>query len=339
MPGVRERGEDIRRFALKQVEEHPQDLAKLVAAKFGISTQAVRLHLGRLTSNGLLIEHGSTRDRTYFLKVLTEWQGTYQIAPGISEHEILESDILPMFAGLPPNVQSIWGTAFTEMFNNVIDHSSATEAIVELKKTAVSVEVVIHDNGVGIFKKIQEALKLSNERSAVVELSKGKFTTDPSKHSGEGVFFTSKMFDRFDILSADLVFSGDPNNPPQWVREKFHGGTTVWMKLANDATRQPKDVYDQFTEEFAFNKTAVPIKLAQVGSSGLVSRSQAKRILAGIDRFKVVALDFTGIEWIGQGFADEIFRVYSTAHPDIKILIQGANPSVQSMIEHVKAAN
>jgi 23S rRNA pseudoU1915 N3-methylase RlmH len=109
------------------------------------------------------------------------------------------------------------------------------------------------------------------------------------------------------------------------------------MKLDNDTSRQPKDVYDKFTEEFAFTKTAVPIRLAQVGASGLVSRSQAKRILAGFERSKVVSLDFEGIDWIGQGFADEIFRVYASAHPETKILVQGASPSVQSMIDHVTA--
>jgi hypothetical protein len=199
--------------------------------------------------------------------------------------------------------------------------------------------MTIHDNGVGIFKKIQAALKLPDERSAIVELSKGKFTTDPSRHSGEGVFFTSKMFDRFEIISSGLLFSGTPDTVPPEVRDKFIDGTTVWMRLDNDSSRRPKDVYDKFTEEFAFTKTAVPIRLAQVGASGLVSRSQAKRILAGFDRFKVVSLDFEGVEWIGQGFADEIFRVYALAHPETKIMVQGANPAVQAMIDHVKAGS
>jgi 23S rRNA pseudoU1915 N3-methylase RlmH len=123
------------------------------------------------------------------------------------------------------------------------------------------------------------------------------------------------------------------------LRDKFSDGTTVWMRLDNDSSRQPKDVYDKFTEEFAFTKTAVPIRLAQVGASGLVSRSQAKRIVSDFERFKIVSLDFQGVEWIGQGFADEIFRVYSSTHPEIKILVQGANPSVQAMINHVRTTS
>jgi STAS-like domain of unknown function (DUF4325) len=49
--------------------------------------------------------------------------------------------------------------------------------------------------------------------------------------------------------------------------------------------------------------------------------------------------DFTGIDWIGHGFADEIFRVYQNAHPEIKILVEGANPDVKAMIQRVKTGS
>jgi len=271
------------------------------------------------------------------LRVLEgDWQKTYQLAAGLREDEILDADISTTVGALSQNVRSIWSTAFTEMYNNVIDHSSATEAIVEIRKTAIETQMLIHDNGIGIFKKIQQAVKLPDERYAVIELSKGKFTTDPSKHSGEGIFFTSKMFDSFDILVGALSFSRNPNIQLDWVLEKCKNGTTVWMKLDNRSTREPKDVYDTFTEDFSFNKTTVPVKLAQVGSSGLVSRSQAKRILAGIDRFEVVSLDCTGVEWIGQGFADEIFRVYQNAHPGVRLQVDHANADVSAMIQRAK---
>jgi anti-sigma regulatory factor (Ser/Thr protein kinase)/23S rRNA pseudoU1915 N3-methylase RlmH len=336
VPGVRDRGEQIRRFILENVETHPADVVGLTAERFQISTQAVRVHLQRLRSQNLLAEEGTTSDRVYGLRILDDWQKTYPLASGLHEDEILDVDISGVIADLPQNVRSIWSTAFTEIFNNVLDHSAATEASVEIRKTAINTQMVIHDNGVGIFKKIQQARNLPDERYAIMELSKGKFTTDPSKHSGEGIFFTSKMVDQFDILSGGLYFTRKPNSQMDWVSEKFKNGTTVWMKLDNRSTREPKDVYDRFTEDFAFTKTAVPVKLAQVGSSGLVSRSQAKRILVGIDRFKVVSLDFTGVDWIGQSFADEIFRVYQNAHPEMQFQVEGANADVSGMIQRAK---
>ncbi|MEE8469856.1 MAG: STAS-like domain-containing protein, partial [Dehalococcoidia bacterium] len=65
------------------------------------------------------------------------------------------------------------------------------------------------------------------------------------------------------------------------------------------------------------------------------SRSQAKRVLARFDRFKEIMLDFDQVEFIGQAFADEIFRVFKNAHPDIKIFPIGANEDVEKMIERV----
>ena len=57
----------------------------------------------------------------------------------------------------------------------------------------------------GIFKKIQKALDLLDERHAILELAKGKLTTDPKHHTGEGIFFTSRMFDEFTILSGGVL--------------------------------------------------------------------------------------------------------------------------------------
>lgn len=182
MPGERRRGEEIRRFALRQAEEHPRDLVNVVAKQLHIGPQTARVHVQRLCSQKLLTEQGTTRDRVYSLRTLEDWQKTYPLALGMSEHHALDADVWPRLGDLPDNVRSIWSIAFTEMLNNVLDHASATEATIEIRKTAVNTEMVIHDNGVGIFKKIQQALKLTDERYAVVALSKGKFTTDPSKH-------------------------------------------------------------------------------------------------------------------------------------------------------------
>jgi len=332
MPGVRDRGKKIRQFILHQVEEHPSDLVNLVAEKFQISTQTARVHVRRLRSENFLTEQGTTSNRTYALRILKQWEKTYALPLGKDEYDIWDTDISSIIGNLPQNVESIWSTAFREMFNNVLDNSAATEVTVEITKTAVDTQMVIHDNGVGIFKKIQQALGLPDERYATIELSKGKFTTDPSKHSGEGIFFTSKMFDQFDIFSGGLSFKNTPNKS-----RGSESGTAVWMKLDDCSTRHPKDVYDKFTEDFSFDKTVVPIRLAQISKGGLVSREQAKQILAGIDRFKIVSLDFTGVEWVGQGFADEIFRVYANAHPDVQIVVEGASPDIDKMIRRVKA--
>lgn len=321
-----ERGEDIRHFIVHQVEAH-SDIAKFAAEKFGVTPHAVRWHLRQLLTENILVADGKTRDRAYRLKS-KEWIKSYSTAEGVKE-DAAWNDAAPVVGDLPENVLSIWNTGFTEMFNNAIDHAEATEITVKIRKTAIDTEIEIQDNGIGIFKKIQAALNHPEEQHAIIELSKGKFTTDPTKHSGQGIFFTSKMFDSFDILSGELSFT-------RMRTPTGSKGTTVWMKLDNESTRAPTDVYNEYSGEefdYGFDKTKVPIKMAQFVGHRLVSRSQAKRILARIGEFKAASFDFAGVDMIGQAFADEIFRVFHDAHPDIRLEVVNAELDVAKMIE------
>lgn len=91
-------------------------------------------------------------------------------------------------------------------------------------------------------------------------------------------------------------------------------------------------------EEFQFNKTVIPVRLAQYGNEKLVSRSQAKRLLARIERFQFVIFDFEGVSAIGQAFADEIFRVYAQAHSEIALLPDKMEPNVEKMVSRAIAS-
>lgn len=274
---------------------------------------------------------------------LVEWRGHYKIAPELAEDVVWRNDIAAALGQLPDNVMNIWHYGFTEMFNNAIDHSGSPDIHVRIRKTAASTEMVVWDSGVGIFKKIQSELNLLDERHAILELSKGKLTTDPSNHSGEGIFFSSRMFDNFDILSGGVYFSHKFAKEEDWIleQEQFRDGTWVWMELHNHTARTAKKIFDKYSsgEDYGFNKTVVPVKLAQYGNDRLISRSQAKRLLARVELFKTVILNFEGVETIGQAFADEIFRVFSKAHPEIDLLPLKANAQVRQMIERAKNSN
>ena len=63
MVRVRERGEDIRRFILENVEKHPNDVSKVTAGQFDITRQAVNKHLRRLVNEKSITESGETRKR------------------------------------------------------------------------------------------------------------------------------------------------------------------------------------------------------------------------------------------------------------------------------------
>lgn len=337
---VRARAEDIRNFILENVGKNPRSINSLTAGHFGITRQAVHKHLQKLVAEKALHPEGTTRNKAYHLPSLAEWKHVYHITPELAEDQAWSRDVSPVLGKLPQNVLDVWHFCFTEMFNNAIDHSGGSEMFVKVAKTAATTQILLMDNGVGIFKKLQKALNLLDERHAILELAKGKLTTDPSRHTGQGIFFTSRLVDSFDILSGGVFFTHKFDSEHDWILEvpESSEGTTVFMKLNNHSSRTDRQIFEQYTsgEDYGFTKTVVPVRLAQYGEDKLISRSQAKRLLTRVDLFRSVLFDFEGVETIGQAFADEIFRVFARSHPDLEVVPINANPQVQQVVNSVR---
>jgi anti-sigma regulatory factor (Ser/Thr protein kinase) len=297
-----------------------------------------------LLKEGLISVEGKTRNRKYTLKPIVDSTMIFALA-GLSEDVIWRQNVLPLLQEIPDNIKKICAYGFTEMLNNAIDHSDGKTVTVHVKRTQKKIELSILDDGIGIFNKIQKAFGLDDVLHSILELSKGKLTTDPKHHTGEGIFFSSRIFDRFSILSGKLFFShtSNPNNidGSDWLIEHKTGsvqGTIIQMEVGLDTQRTTKEVFDHYSDdEPNFSKTHVPVFLAQYGDENLISRSQAKRLLTRFDRFKEIVLDFQNVESIGQAFADEIFRVFKSEHLNINLYPINANEEVMRMI--VRAQN
>ncbi|HZZ43030.1 MAG TPA: DUF4325 domain-containing protein [Tepidisphaeraceae bacterium] len=333
------KGEQIRSFILSQVREHPGTITNLVVEEFEVSRQAVHRHLRELVNLGVLAGRGVTRGRMYHLVETDRAEVALAITLGLNEDEVWQAQVADRARDVPHNVYNICFHGFTEMVNNAKDHSEGTEVRIRFVRTAADITIWIVDNGVGIFKKITRAMNLPDPRQAMIELAKGKFTTDPDHHSGEGIFFTSRACDEFEIRSGDLSFVH--NSKDDWLLKRMETeqpGTEIMMRVSLMAKRTLKEIFDMFAapEEFAFNKTHVPMKLAKFGEANLISRSQAKRVLERVDRFAEVILDFDGVEMIGQGFADEMFRVFVRSNPGVKLLAINTNKSVDQMIRRAQ---
>ena len=238
----------------------------------------------------------------------------------------------------------LWGYSFQEILNNAIEHSEGTKIEIEVLQKDGYTEIVIIDNGRGIFKKLCEEYNLDDEKHAALELSKGKLTTDPESHTGQGIFFSSRMVDKFIIESGRATFFHNKDQSFDFVLEGGEDeeqGTIVIMKLENNTARTINNVFDMFElpgdENHGFVKTLIPVRLAQYDKEMMVSRSQARRVLARVNRFKYVGLDFQGVEKIGQPFADEIFRVFRVEHPDITVHSINVNDQVSNAIKKAKA--
>ena len=328
----REEKDKIKEFLLKTISigENPY---KAMENNFKISRQTVSKYLNELVEKNYIIKNS---------------KGNYTINFYISESKIyknknLEEDIVydelikKYEIDKKNNVKHILVYAFTEMLNNAIEHSEGTEISIHYAENYFNIFVIIKDNGIGIFRKIVRDHNLKNENEAIFELKKGKLTSDAENHSGEGIFFTSKVVDYFLISSFNKTFSSGSDEyfySIEQNRERTIKGTEVILVLNKNTERTTKEIFDEYTsDDFVFNKTKITVHLAKdyLGHD-FVSRSLAKRILMNVEKFKVIVLDFENIDNIGQGFADEVFRVFKNKNPDITIVPINMNEEIEFMI-------
>jgi len=344
-----ERRDTIRQFIFDSIAEHPSDIVAFTAKRFDISRQAISNHFRELIKEGLIEAHGKTRSRTYKPAILEETSFELPLSGSVQEDVIWQEKIRPLLVNITNEALRVCEFGLNEMLNNAVDHSEGTTVSLFATSTVSSVELVIHDNGIGIFRKIRRELGLEDERHAILELTKGKFTTDPSRHSGEGIFFTSRAVDQFYLVSRKICFAHTPqgrawlldefpDSTPQDVRKALEG-TLVALTVNPRSKRRLTDVFDEFAspDDYGFSKTHIPVSVAKYGDSNLVSRSQAKRLLARVEQFREVMLDFTDVRTIGQAFADEIFRVFKLQHPEVHLIVTHANLEIDRMIQRVQS--
>ncbi|HEU4856466.1 MAG TPA: DUF4325 domain-containing protein [Rhodanobacteraceae bacterium] len=328
---------------LAAVNAHPRDLTSFTASQLGVSRQTTAARARALVESGFLARSGTTRP-TYVWGPIRFGEFEYALK-GLAEDRVWSRDVAPLLNNLPTNVINIAHYGLTEMVNNSIDHSEGKNLTVTVLAKDGEASLWIADDGVGIFRKIASALDLPDDRLALLELSKGKFTTDPARHPGEGVFFTSRAFDHFEMAAGGLIFDHLAGHDLDVLHENkpedVKSGTTVIMSIAADSARTLKRVFEEYSsgpDDYSFAKTIVPVRLAQVGDQNLISRSQGKRLMQRVDQFRCVMLDFTGVTTIGPAFADEIFRVFAREHPDVEIVAIHAVPEIQQMIRRAEVA-
>jgi anti-sigma regulatory factor (Ser/Thr protein kinase) len=228
----------------------------------------------------------------------------------------------------------------TEMLNNVRDHSESGSVVVRGDADATSFVIHVVDEGVGVFRRLADGLGLSGPREAVIEVAKGKRTTDPAQHTGQGIFFSSRVCDWFCLEANGFAVSFERDGrvePLEFLGDRERMGTTVKFRISRQPGRSLRQVFDEYCPQpdIDFVRTRIAVRLMAEADGSLVSRSQARRLMAGLDQFTQVELDFDGVAEIAQGFADEVFRVWSNAHPAVTLRALNAGEEVDRMLRHV----
>lgn len=328
----------IKQYILKNISKHPSDIVSVASDKFSVSRMTINRYINKLIDAGLLIKQGTTKDIKYYLADSINKKLEFKISSKLSEYEVINNYYDELLIQFNNNIYDICYYGMTEIFNNAIDHSQGSKIILETSLQKNILTIVISDNGIGVFSNIKDYLNLEDVREAILELSKGKVTTNPKHHTGEGIFFTSRVFDSFELIANNLLYLKDNIND-DWsfksLNTKKTKGTVIRMKIDIKSSTNLVDVFKVYQNEhsLSFSKTEIKIELAKIGDEILISRSQAKRVLRNVEQFKTIILDFKDIRLVGQGFADEVFRIFQNKHPSIKIEPINTNSDIDFMIK------
>ncbi len=338
---------EIKNYILRKIDEDDREVVGKTADSFGISATSVKRYFDAELSEGHIVSNAD-KQCGYELKTKVK-KHSYDLN-AITEREdgVLYDDIIPLL-DVNENAGQIWRYALAEIFNNAIEHSEGSCVDVRLSANYLYSMITVTDNGIGIFRKIMNAMKSYGYRDpriedAVTELYKGKFTSCPERHTGEGIFFSMRLLDKFAVISDGIVLRKGYEGESSFVRSHLLNyamkltkkGTVVTMQLENDTRRGPAEVFDEYSNvDDGIIKTRIPVFEACLDRDP-VARSQARRLCARLNFFREVVLDFDKVEIMGQGFADELFRVYQNAHPEVTLTCAGMNATVQKMYLHAR---
>jgi len=336
---------DINKLIMNVLKKKRKVKASDIIKATGFSREYINRFFRELRDSGKLILVGKANKAHYVLatdKAVKNAREKIKSFHNILDNKELSEDTVfdnirkntGIFIDISKNVSRIINYAFTEMLNNAIEHSRSKKIEITMEIDTGYICFNVTDRGVGIFNNIMDKMHFSSEMDAIQDLMKGKLTTASQAHSGEGIFFTSKVADKLIIQSSGKKLIFDNLIKDIFVKDvkKNYVGTKIFFSINIDTDRKLSDIFKEYTgNSFEFTKTKVNVKLYKMGSE-YISRSQARRILSGLDKFKTVILDFKGVETVGQGFVDEVFRVWKLNYPEIKIIPQNANENISFMI-------
>ena len=147
---------EAEKFLLQQISDENPNFVDDTMQKFSVSRSTVYNYINTLQNNGELERVGGSMPYRILYKTA---RFTVDTSREHSEDRMFNRDVAPLIADLPANVQKIWRYAFTAMMNNALEHSRATAIVCVVSRSRLCTIIGILDNGVGIFRRIQQDQK------------------------------------------------------------------------------------------------------------------------------------------------------------------------------------
>ena len=316
----------------------PERLAAEVATRLAVSPRTAGRALAQLVELNWLVREGDSRRVLHRPGLLRQVVQRYAL-DGLAEDRPWAVDFAPYFV-FPAALQRMVQHSFCELLNNAIEHSAGTQVTVSLRQTASHAQLLVSDNGRGLFRQIADTFAIDDARLAMLELSKGKLTSQPDRHSGQGLYFTVKLADVFDLRANAHAFQQRSWDSAGWLPQRAlsQEGTSVYAAFALDTSRTLDGVRRAHSVDgtgYSFDRTIVPVRLAGGAAAGLESRAQARRIALRLEGFRRAELDFSGVTDVGHAFADELLRVLPAQRPALQMVPVNLAPAVAAMLHGI----
>jgi len=324
MLSISKKSKEIAEFILATIKIDHRNVVRITSKKYNISRQAAHTHLKRLIDDGLISSYGVTNQKTYYLN---KSRFTFKYEIDECNPEIVVKDL--KINKIPDDAKEILNLCIYEIISNAKEHSECKNIKVIIKRNIFNTEIIISDDGIGIFKNIQNnMIDEKSERSILFQIIKGGFTTKPIKHSGIGLFTCMHLLDELYITSGTTSFSINKTKISKEIK-----GTSIKMSINNYTHKVSSKILNNFIDKWKVIKTVIPvIQLQNIHDEKLISRSQAKYLMSRLSMVKTVILDFKLIMMIGNSFADEIFRVFHSNNKYVSLLPINMNENVRKAV-------
>jgi anti-sigma regulatory factor (Ser/Thr protein kinase) len=318
---------------------HPHALRDEVMRRTGLTRRSAGRVLRRLEQANWLVRAGTARRPVHGPGLLRQVVHQYALA-GLQEDQPWAHDFAPCFA-LPATVQRMVEHGFQELLNNAIDHSEGERVTVSMRQTPSHIQLLVSDDGRGIFDKVGALVELNDAAQAMLQLSRGRLTSAPQRHRGHGLFFTARLADVFGLHANGTGFQRLADGDWQRAAPLVQRGTSAFVGIALETRRTLDDVLTRHSLDqrgYGLESTQLPLQLIQSERITLDSRAQARRVAQGLASFRRVEVDFARIDHIGHGFADELFRVQARELPQLEMVPINMSRRVAAMLDSVRAS-
>ncbi len=319
---------------LKFISEKKTVNGTLLRTHFGVSRQAINIHIQKLVEMGKVVRLGSKTGTIYVYAEDNEIKGKarakkyYRTVKGLNPNEVFNyySESLVLKDILNKNAYEIIKYAFISILNNALKYSETKILFIYMEVKEKNISFIIRDYGIGIFYALQKIINVKSEYLALASFITGNIKGMDKKT----VFFLSKLADKFQIKShrLNVVFNNLNNSI---VAESIMKKRGSYIKFT--IKRRTNKRLDKYKKGIKQEAPYLTLKLFRKGKRYVLTQLKLMAFLNGFDRFDRLTLDIMGEKRVPEYVYGMVSEFLSKRGKSRDVNIKNAPKSFIKMLE------